>query len=422
MSVEGTAVKGQVDVEGAAEAGLDAEALRRAFDLLATWVEADVLPGAAALVTRGGKIAGEAYLGLAKRSEGRAVDADTVWSLASVTKPFTAGAVLLLVEEGCLSLDEPLYRMLPEFLDGQSSPFDRKAVTLRHVLSHCSGLPGFSPDNTALRQAHRPLEDFVRSFGAQPLLFAPGSAHYYSNPGILLAAEAVGRALGGTLGERVQGPEVRRYHPFVHERILAPLGMGSSGLLPPEEWDGRIAWVERTGTEGMDWEGANSRYYRTLGIPWGGLYSRPRELVRYVDLFLPRARGGQRVGVSGGEGVQLVGPATAQAMTAVQFGPPDAPPELAPELRDSAARTPPLAVVEWGLGWTVKGSKRPHFSGELTSAQTYGHLGATGTMVWADPAQDVACVLLTNRTLVSGWTQERPRQALFSNAVMAAVR
>ncbi|HEX2323829.1 MAG TPA: serine hydrolase domain-containing protein [Chloroflexota bacterium] len=422
MSVAGLTVEGLVDVEGADEAGLDAEALRRAFDLLASWVKADVLPGAAALVARGGKVAGEAYLGLAHRAQQRAVGPETIWSLASVTKPFTAGAVMLLVEEGRLSLDEPLYRMLPEFLDGAASAFDRKAVTLRHVLSHCSGLPGFSPDNTALRQAHRPLEDFVRSFGAQPLLFAPGSAHYYSNPGILLAAETVGRALAGTLGERVPGPAVSRYHPFVHERILAPLGMESSSLLPPPEWDERIAWVERTGTEGMDWEGANSRYYRTLGIPWGGLYSRPRELVRYVDLFLPLAGGRQRVGTGAAEGVQLVSPATAQAMTAVQFDPPDAPSELAPELRDAAARTPPLTAVEWGLGWTVKGTKRPHFSGELTSALTYGHLGATGTMVWADPAQDVACVLLTNRTLVSGWTQERPRQALFSNAVMAALR
>jgi beta-lactamase class C len=109
-------------------------------------------------------------------------------------------------------------------------------------------------------------------------------------------------------------------------------------------------------------------------------------------------------------------------MTAVQFAPPDAPADLAPELRDVAAGAPPLPAVAWGIGWSLKGQKRPHFSGELTSPDTFGHLGATGTMVWADPAVDVACVLLTNRTLVSGWPSERPRQALFSNAVMAAVR
>lgn len=375
-------------------------------------------------------------MGTAHRGQGRAVDAGTVWSLASVTKPFTATAVMLLVERGRLSLDEPLHRLLPEFRYGWGSPGDeasdgregrgsgRAAVTLRHVLAHCSGLPGFSPDNTELRRAHRPLEDFVRSFGGQPLLFAPGAAHYYSNPGILLAAETVGRASspgGAMLGRVQETPAVGRYHPFVEREILSPLGMTGSTLLPPPDWDERIAWVERTGSEGQDWEAANSPYYRSLGIPWGGLFSHPRDLVRFVDLFLPAAGGRQRIGARPGVGYRLVSPAAARTMTDVQFAPPDAPPDLAPELRDSAARTPPLAAVEWGVGWTVKGAKRPHFSGELTSPETYGHLGATGTMVWADPQADVACVLLTNRTLVSGWSVERPRQALFSNAVMAAL-
>jgi beta-lactamase class C len=302
-------------------------------------------------------------------------------------------------------------------------------VTLRHVLAHCSGLPGFSEDNVALRRAHRPLEDFVRSFGRQPLLFAPGAAHFYSNPGILMAAEAAGRALAGTLGQEVEAPAVGRWHAFVHEQILAPLAMRSSALRPPPEWSERIAWVEGTGQEGQDWEAANSAYYRSLGIPWGGLFSTPRELVRFVDLFLPAAGGRQRVGVAGGgaaagaaPGPQVVSPATARAMTAVQFAPPDAPADLAPELRDAAARAPALPAVEWGIGWEIKGAKRPHRSGELTSPETYGHAGATGTMVWADPRVDVACVLLTNRALVSGWTSEQPRQARFSNAVMAAAR
>jgi CubicO group peptidase (beta-lactamase class C family) len=437
-------------VDGAGGAGFDADGLRRAFGLLEEWVEAGVLPGAAALAARGGHIAGEAYVGLANRAQQRAVDAGTIWSLASVTKPFTATAVMLLVERGLLSLDEPLYRLLPEFMDamdageraraeGRGAPggpapgeaaFDRKAVTLRHVLSHCSGLPGFSADNEALRRAHQPLEAFVRSFGRQALLFAPGTAHYYSNPGILMAAEAVGRVLEGTLGQTVETPAVGRYHPFVHEQILAPLGMASSALHPPAAWNDRIAWVERTGQEGQDWEGANSAYYRSLGIPWGGMFSTPRDLVRFVDLFQPAAGGQQRIGAPGGlsalptpgAGRRVVSPAAARAMISVQFAPPDAPADLAPELRDAAARAPALPAVEWGIGWEVKGRKRPHRSGELTSAGTYGHAGATGTMVWADPETDISCVLLTNRTLVSGWTAERPRQAQFSNAVMAAAR
>lgn len=411
-----------VDVDGARGAHFDADALRRAFALLESWVDEGVLPGAAAIVARDGVIAGEAYAGQTVRHEGRPVDAQTVWSLASVTKPFTATAVMLLVEEGRISLDEPLGRLVPEFLAVPPGPFDRRAVTLWHVLAHCSGLPGFSEDNVALRRAHRPLEDFVGSFARQPLFFAPGAFHLYSNCGILLAAEVVGRALAGTLGREQETPAAGRLHAFVAERILAPLGMGDTSFKPPAAWNARIALVEGTGQEGVDWEMANSAYYRSLGIPWGGLFSTPRDLVRFVDLFLPNASGNGQSATGESGGTTVVSPATAAAMITPQFAPPDAPASLAPDLRDAAARTPPLPAVEWGIGWEVKGAKRAHRSGDLTSPRTYSHAGATGTMAWADPATGVASVLLTNRTLVSGWTTERPRQALFSNAVMAAAR
>ena len=399
-----------ITLEKARDLGFDPDKLRSAFLLLDGWVDEGVIPGAGALVSRGNEVVGEAYVGLANRRTGATVDEGTVWSLASITKPFTAAAVMLLVEEGRLSLDEPLHRLLPEFLDGEESAFDRTRVTLRHTLAHCSGLPGFSPDNTELRCTHRPLEDFVWSFGRQALYFEPGTHHLYSNPGILLAAEAVGRALDGTLGRRLGTPAVGRYHRFVHERILGPLGMADSSLKPPAEWDARIAFVERTGQEETDYEMANSAYYRSLGIPWGGLFSTPRDLVRFVQHFLPAET--------------TDGPLSRHsrhAMTSIQFAPPDARPDAAANLRDAAAQTPPRPAVEWGIGWEVKGTKRAHRSGELTSAMTFSHSGATGTMVWGCPLTGVSCVLLTNQTLVSGWTSERPRQAMFSNAVMAAL-
>lgn len=412
-------VRGAV-VEGARQAGFDPYALRRAFDVIETWVARGVVPGAAALVARGGQIAGEAYFGTG--ASHRLADSETIWALASITKPFTAAAVMLMAERGVIALDEPLAALLPEFADAPATPFDRGAVTLRHVLAHCSGLPGVSADNLDLRRAHAPLEAFVASFGRQPLLFSPGTLHYYSNPGILMAAEVVGRALTGTLRRSVERPAVEHFHPFVHQHILTPLGMASSALRPPPEWSERIAWVVGTGQEGLDWEMANSAYYRGLGMPWGGLFSRPRDLVRFVDCFLPAAGGRQRIGHTDPvmPGTHIVSAATARAMTTTQCAPPDAPPDLAPELRDGA---PPVVVrpeVVWGIGWEMKGTKRLHRSGDLTSPATFGHNGSTGTMVWADPETDTVCVLLTNRTLASGWTTERPRQAQFSNAVMAA--
>jgi beta-lactamase class C len=413
-------------LDGARAAGLDPDRLRRAFALAQEWIDQGVLPGAAALVTRGGVVAGEAYLGLADSRSGRPVDERTVWSLASVTKPFTAAAVLQLVEDGLLSLDEPLHRLLPEFMEAPQTAFDRREVTLRHALSHCSGLPGFSEDNIALRKEHRPLAEFIRSFARQPLFFAPGEAHLYSNCAIGLAAEAAGRALDGSLRRAVQSPAVNHYHPFMRDRILRPLGMRDTAMHPESAWDERIAWVERTGQEGTDYEGANSRYYRELGIPWGGLFSTPRDLVRFVDVFLPQAAGRQRVGLEPGQQTgdaapRIVSAATAALMTRAQWSPPDAPADVAAAQRDAAAPKLLRGAVPWGIGWDVKGGKRSHTSGDLTSPDTYGHTGATGTMVWADPAVDVACVLLTNRTAASGWNADVPRRALFSSAVMAAV-
>jgi CubicO group peptidase (beta-lactamase class C family) len=405
-----------VEVGAARAVGLDPDRLRRAFLLLDEWVRAGVLPGAAALIARHGAIAGEAYLGLAQSARRRPVDSSTIWSLASITKPFTAAAVMQLVEDGVVSLDEPLWRLVPEFMDAPRTAFDREAVTLRHVLAHCSGLPGFSEDNTELRRARRPLEDFVRSFGRQPILFAPGTAHLYSNPGILMAAEVVARADAGQLGVRLEAPAVRRYHDVVQRRILAPLAMRDSSLLPPPQWSDRFAWGEAPGHDGAVWEVSEAPYYRSLGFPWGGMYSTPRDLLRFVDGF--RSPGGH---VTDPGAPRVLGPSAARAMIQVQFTPPDAPPDLAPGQRDSASRRPPLTAVPWGIGWEVKGTKPAHRSGDLTSPATFGHTGATGTLVWCDPACGVTCILLTNRPLSTGWTVDPPRHTRFSNAVMAAV-
>jgi len=408
-----------ITVEGAADAGLDPGALQRAFGLLAGWTEDGTLPGAAALIARGGRIAGEAYLGQTARSGGGLVTAETIWSLASITKPVTATATMLLVERGLFALDETLADLLPEFRRAPASDFDRRTVTVRQALSHCSGLPGFSEDNLELRRAGRPLDDFIRSFVRQPLLFAPGTLHVYSNVAIGLAAEIVGRALTGALGQAVAQPTVGTYHAFVRDAILMPLGMADSAIPTPPAWADRIAQVVGTGQEGTDWEMANSAYYRGLGIPWGGLFSRPRDLVRFVDLFLPSSGGVPRM--AGATAAPLLARPTVRAMTSIQAAPPDAPPDLAPELREGL---PPIAraAVEWGLGWEIKGTKRRHPSGDLTSPATFGHGGASGTLVWADPTADLVCVLLTNRASRTGWSDERPRQALFANAVMAALR
>ena len=404
-----------VDVAGAEAAGMDADALGRAFGLLESWVSESVVPGVAALVARHGQVAGTCSVGTADPQTNRPVDAGTVFALASITKPVTATAVMQGVERGWFALDEPVGALLPEFLAGPASGSDvadRTTVTVRQLLTHTSGLPGFSVANMRLRRRHAPLAEFVYSFQAAPLFFAPGTAHLYSNCGILLLAELVGRGNAGTLGQRGQPSAIRHYHEHVHRHILAPLDMNDTWIPVPEAVWGRVAHVAGTGQEGKDYEAANSAYYRQLGIPWGGLFATAADLARFTSSFMPD---GQRLA----DGNRVLSAAGRAEMTRIQVSVPPAATDAAPGLRDSGAEAP-WPRVEWGLGWEVKGRKTGHVSGDLTSPHTFSHIGVTGTLAWGDPVTGVMCVLLTNRMQTSGWTTERLRRTLFSNAVMAA--
>jgi CubicO group peptidase (beta-lactamase class C family) len=367
---------------------MDPARLQRAFDLLRDWVEDGTLPGATALVARRGVVVGRCWFGDAVREPARRpVGPDTLFAVASVTKPFTATAVMQLVERGVLSLNQPVHEILPEF----AGP-GKERITLRHFLTHTSGLPEYADDNQEIRRRHLGLEAFVRSYCRGTTLFPPGTQWSYSNYGFGLAGEIVARLSG------------RGYHEYVAEEILGPLGMRNSFLQPPESlWD-RIAWVWLPEEPHTDHERYNSAYFRRLGIPWGGLYSTPEDLAVFAQAFL---EGGHW------RGRRIVSPATAREMTRNQLG---------EAIGEAAGPGRAWRAASWGLGWDVKSTKARHHSGSLTSAATFGHTGSSGSMLWADPALDLICVMIGTRSAESGWVDEPvPRRALFSNAVVAAV-
>jgi CubicO group peptidase (beta-lactamase class C family) len=180
--------------------------------------------------------------------------------------------------------------------------------------------------------------------------------------------------------------------------------MHDSSLQPPESvWD-RIAWVWLPEEPHTDHERYNSAYFRRLGIPWGGLYSTPEDLAVFAQAFL-----------EGGDyrGRGIVSPATAREMTRNQ---------LHETIGEAGGPTRARRAASWGLGWDVKGTKVPHHSGALTSADTFGHTGSSGSMLWADPALGLICVMIGTRSAESGWADGPVRRrALFSDAVVAAV-
>lgn len=369
--------------------GVSSARLERAFDLARGWVADGTLPAVAALVARRGAIVGRLCEGtMSRTADAPPIELETLFAVASITKPFTATAMMLLAERGLLSIDQPIQDFIPEFVGDGDPRFAR--ITVRHFLTHTSGLPEYTEENQSIREQHLGLDAFVRAYCRGSLLFDPGTRYSYSNYGYGLMGEIIARIDG------------RGYHQFVHEEILEPAGLVDSYLLPPRSVWSRIAEVWLPTEPHTDYERYNSAYFRELGIPWGALYTTPEDLAAFGQLFLDGGRADRRR--------QVLSPATAREMTRNQLvGVPGAKTSLGAE----------IPVAARGLGWDVKGSKVRTNMGELTSAETFGHTGSAGSMLWVDPALDLICVLIGTRTLESGWAW--PRQATFSNAVVGAV-
>ena len=356
-----------------AEAGLDPERLEDASAALFRAVDENLISAASLTVARNGVLALSRGFGRLRPEDGApAAEGDSVFLLASITKPVTACALVRLAEEGRISLNDPVQAYLPEYVGGA-----RAKVQVRHLLSHVSGMPDMLPDNVALRQRHAPLGDFVAGALRTPLLFEPGSAFSYQSKGTLLAAEIV---------ERVSGQALR---DFEREIFFEPLGMGRSALglgpfaIEDTVWCGTQARAEED-AEKRSW-GWNTPYWRDLGAPWGGMHSCGPDLAVFLQAMLQGGAYG---------GARVLSPAAVQAMTRDHNAPLNAP---------------------WGLGWALADSVVWSCSGELVAPEAFGHTGATGTVAWADPTRDLVCVVLTNQ-MVGGGSLLRQ----VSNAVAAA--
>src|SRR5438552_11298294 len=183
-----------VDPEAVASTSINEGRLQRAIGLVGNWVDTGIVPGASLVISRGDHLVSEDYWGQADLKTKRAASRDTLWSIASITKPVTAAAVMACVDRGLLRLDAPIAESLPEFnAPGDVRPW-RGEVTLRHLLTHTSGVAGFSRDNIALRQRHAPIDDLITSFLQVDVHFQPDLCHLDSAVGYGLAAEMAGRA------------------------------------------------------------------------------------------------------------------------------------------------------------------------------------------------------------------------------------
>jgi CubicO group peptidase (beta-lactamase class C family) len=342
------------------EIGLSRERLARVYGFLDEAVQQGKLPAAAIAISRHGvSVPVHCFGRQLLNPDSPPVQPDTIFLTASITKPVTVTAVMLLVERGKVLLDDPVCSVIPDFAAN-----GKEQVTLRHLMTHTSGLPDMLPEDRQLRAEHAPLAEFVRRICQLPLDFAPGTHVQY---------QSCGTAMLGAIVERIEGIPLR---DFLRREIFNPLGMTDTALGAAGLPEARIAHVNvAEEMQGKDW-GWNTPYWWHFCAPWGGMFSTVSDIRRFVQLFL-----------NGGEldGVRILSPATVQAMLSDQTA---AMPQISPITR---------ATQSWGLGWRRQPPGEWSFWGNLLSPGSFGHGGATGTVTWADPARGLACALFTTQ-------------------------
>jgi CubicO group peptidase (beta-lactamase class C family) len=169
------------------EAGLDPVRWQYACDQLQRWVKEDKLPAAALCVGRKGKLLEPRYFGRQQpEADALPLRKDALFLIASITKPVTVTAVLMLVERGELTLEDRVAAIVPRF-----KGHGKEDIQVRHLMTHTSGLPDMLADNEKMRKAHQPFAAFVDAVCKERLLFPPGTKVSYQSMGTAMLGEIV---------------------------------------------------------------------------------------------------------------------------------------------------------------------------------------------------------------------------------------
>ena len=356
-------------------------------DLATGWCESNVLPCVAIVTGTAETISGRLHSGRRIADKPTPLREDAIFLVASITKPIVAMAALQLIEKGHFTLADRVVDFIPEF--GREGKY---GIEIRHLLTHTSGLPDMLSDNLELRQSHATLGRFVERTCQEPLAFPPGRGVQYQSMGFAILGEIISVATGKSCAQ------------YLCDEFFQPLGMSDTSLGAPDEWfvgptlrAARIpdAVLPEAHVSGTDWNW-NSRYWRQLGAPWGGLLTSANDLATFAQFML-------RMGMTH-DAKRLLSPAAIDSATRNQL-------QYMRDVPDEERRCRP-----WGLGWRLNWPAHSANFGDLLGPRTYGHWGATGTVLWIDPdAGTFALILTTLPQEPSG-----KHLARLSNAVAAA--
>ena len=325
-------------------------------DALQPFVDKEELAGAVALVADKDKVLAVEAVGFADRATKRPMKTDALFWIASQSKPITAVAVMMLVDEGRLRLDDAVEKYLPEFKGQQLAVTNDTGlvlkapahpITVREVLSHTSGLPFKSKIEEPTLDG-LPLRDAVASYAKTPLIFEPGTKYTYSNAGINTAARLIEVLTG------------KSYEDFMDARLFRPLGMKDTTFWPTKEQLTRLATPHKPNAAktGLQTNTIGQLHYplderaKRFPMPAGGLFATASDCAKFCQMML-----------NGGE---LNGK---RYLTATAFK------EL------TTRQTPANLKESYGLGFSVGGG-------------SFGHGGALATNMNIDPQRGLIIVWL----------------------------
>ena len=392
------------------EVGLSSERLQRIHEMVMRRVEARELSGAVTIVARRGRVVHFEAHGFLDLESKKPMPKDALFRLASSSKPVTATAVLMLMEEGKLKLTDPVGKYIPEFKNSRvamelnrtpvpmsdGSPAGEKyytvpadhEITIIDLLTHTSGLASGGITNEGfqkLLQARQPTEtlaDFIPRLGALPLDFQPGTAWRYS-----------GLAAFDTLGRIVEIVSGMTFDRFLKERLFDPLGMKDSGFNFPEKDAARRPTIYRRTDNGLEKVTSSpvftgSAYFSGAG----GMTSTAADYLAFAQML---CNGGQL------DGKRLLSPWTVDTMMSNNVG----------SLFEGQSGRPPKGVG-FGLGGEV--ILNPAEARMRKPAGSYGWDGAFGTYWWVNRKEQMVAIFFVQ---VPG----RAQQYDFDNTVSQAV-
>ena len=400
------------------DVGLSSERLDRIHDAVQRHIDAGSISGAVTLVARHGKIAHLEAHGLMDIESKRAMPKDGVFRLASMSKPITAVAVMMMVEEGKVRLSDPVSRFIPEFKSmkvavakpnargGGAAPASSggpggrggpppevdlvsatREITIRDLLTHGSGLMSNGLGNAtagaaATRGPDDTLATYIPKLGAVALDFQPGTLWRYS-----------GLAGFDVLSRVVEIASGKPYDQFLRERLFDPLGMKDTGFALTPAIQPRLVTLYRRGQNGLervpDQSGLSSATYFSGA---GGLVSTAEDYAQFATML-----------VNGGElnGRRYLSPRTIELMASNHTG----------EMAGGQMGMSPKGI---GFGLGVQVVEDPVAADRRVSKGAWGWAGAYGTNVHIEPAADMVQIILMQ-------TSTPALQRDFENAVAQAI-